>query len=1502
MSRCFVAAGLIVLGFVARNGSAADAPMLKKYGNLPLSFQAGRSGSPASYIARGQGYLIALNGSDFTIGVQPSQQLPASRICMQFLGGQRSAALPEGPLPGKVNYIIGNDPKKWDIGLPTFERVRYRDLYPGVDVVYYGTSQVYGNQQNLEFDLDVKPGGNPDSIRLKFDGVSNLAVENSGSIVLGSPAGELRLKLPVVYQEIGGKRQSVKGTFRKLSNGEVAFAVGSYDHSKNLVIDPTIEYSTFVGGGSSYSYPQAIAVDSSNNAYITGYTYAADFPTVSAAQSAFHGNSDGFVTKLNSTGTQLVYSTYIGGSGFDKLFGIAVDGSGAAWVAGESNSTDFPTMSPTQGASGGNYDAVVVKLSPSGALAFSTYLGGPNTDSGRGVALDPNGNAYVTGYALSGFPTTTGVVETTNQGSFDGFVTKYSTTGSLVYSTYLGGGSTDYAYAIAADPSGNAYVTGTTYSSGRFTGAPGGGAQSAYAGGGDAFVAKLNPGATAIPYFTFLGGSQYDVGTQIAVDSSGNAYVAGETSSLNLPVTQGVLQSSLNGATNGFAAKLNSAGSSFSYLTYIGGNRTDSLNGLALETGTGNVYLAGATDSNQFPNVNALQTALPGTSTSALFQTVNSGTSWTAFDSGLRGTVNAFSPDPTGGLAVASTDVGLFKTTNGGVSWTLESSVNSVGLARSPASSNTIYAVNGSSAYKSTDGGSTWNLTGSIGQCCSYDMVADPQTTNTVYAFYQNYGLGVVKSTDGGVTWNPVNSGLPSLTVQSMVIAPDTTLYLALQSGGVYRSTNQGTSWSSISSGLPGSFFPNTIVVSANSTTTLYVADSTNIYVTKNAGASWALIPTAVPNGSIATIGVSPQNASEVLAASYFTPVVYLSNDGGTTWNAASSGLGNASPSQFVFSLAGSSQWYALTSVTSTSWVAKLNSGGSALSYSTFLGGSGGGYFGAVATNQAQEAFVTGYTYASDFPVSAGAYSTTYLGNGQAFVTRLSDSTASCTFSVNPGNQLVYGAQQDIDFTVVAPSGCGWTASSNQPWAVVNAGANGSGTGSASLQVAGNTGATSRIATLTIAGQAVTLTQASNGCSYSLNYSSNVPTSGGLVPVQLTTGSTCDWNVVNDAPSVVSVSGATTPGSGTINLNVSANPSPGARTLHLYIADTYVSLNQSGTQTQCSYTVTPPAHLAWSGGMIAIAVSTTSGCAWTSNSNVSWATVSGAAGTTGSGSVTFNLTANPAGPSPRVGTVTVAGQTVTLTEPPPATNAGIFRQGFLWVLDVDGLETTIVPPDLVYAYGGIPGDIPIAGDWTGDGHTKIGIYRPSNGLFILDSNGNGILDAGDAVFNLHIGKSPGDIPVVGDWNGDGRSKVGYFRQGFLWILDTNGNHIFEQGTDQVYAFGGVAGDVPVVGDWTGTGKSKIGVFRQGFLWVLDANGNGTFDGPSGGDLLFPYGGIPGDVPIVGDWTGTGVTQVGIFRQGFLWALDANGDRQIDSGDFVFGYGGLPGDIPIVGRW
>ena len=247
----------------------------------------------------------------------------------------------------------------------------------------------------------------------------------------------------------------------------------------------------------------------------------------------------------------------------------------------------------------------------------------------------------------------------------------------------------------------------------------------------------------------------------------------------------------------------------------------------------------------------------------------------------------------------------------------------------------------------------------------------------------------------------------------------------------------------------------------------------------------------------------------------------------------------------------------------------------------------------------------------------------------------------------------------------------------------------------------------------------------------------------------------------------------------------------------------------------------------------------------------------------------------------------------------PASKAGVFRSGFFWLLDADGNQQLNSPPDKVFAFGGIPGDIPITGDWNGSGTTKVGVYRSSNGLFILDYDGDGQFTAADKVYSLGVGTQPGDIPVVGDWNGDGTSKIGIFRQGFFWILDTNGNGTFDAG-DQAFAYGGVAGDVPVVGDWNGNGTSKVGVFRAGFLWILDTNGSHAIDA---GDQIFPFGGIPGDVPVVGDWNGDGTSKVGVFRMGFFWVLDINGNQVFDAGtDQAFAFGGMGGDIPVVGKW
>jgi hypothetical protein len=345
----------------------------------------------------------------------------------------------------------------------------------------------------------------------------------------------------------------------------------------------------------------------------------------------------------------------------------------------------------------------------------------------------------------------------------------------------------------------------------------------------------------------------------------------------------------------------------------------------------------------------------------------------------------------------------------------------------------------------------------------------------------------------------------------------------------------------------------------------------------------------------------------------------------------------------------------------------------------------------------------------------------------------------------------------------------------------------------------------------------------------------------------------------------------------------------------------------------CGFSLMPShAAVPVGGGSGQISVPAASACSWTATSDAAWLTVTSGSSGTGTGTVGYSVAANT-GSDVRSATISVGGQTFVVTEAGTSavstvSKAGIFRAGFEWLLDADGNQQWDSPPDALYAFGGVAGDIPITGDWTGNGRTKIGIYRPKNGLFILDSNGDGVFDTGDAVYNFLAsvgGPQPGDVPVVGDWNGSGTTKIGIVRDGFLWLLDLNGNGTYEPGTDLQYAYGGAAGDVPVVGDWTGSGTTKIGVLRDGFLWLLDANGNGTYDGAAGGDFTFAFGGVEGDVPVVGDWTGDGVSKVGMFRNGFFWVLDAN-DPELNGGGpaplIGFPFGGVAGDKPVVGKW
>jgi len=604
---------------------------------LPLNFEPnrGQAAADAKFVARGGGYALLLTDRggpvlafhDRPAPTHPERQRQASHseelreiaepvtLRLDFRGGNSAPEVQgEQRLPGHSNYLIGNDPGQWLTSIPHYARVRYLEVYPGVDVLYYT------KEQQLEYDFIVRPGANPDSIRLTTEGALEMD-ESEGSLVLKTAAGSAVLQKPVAYQEGPDGEREVACNY-VLDKGEVRFSLGDYDRGKVLRIDPVLSYSAPLDAELT-----AIAVDSSGNSYLTGSTASADFPaTPGVFQSSYRGGSNGggdaIVAKLDPTGSTLLFATYLGGNGNDSASSIALDSNGRVIVAGWTSSADFPVNHAFQSTLLGIQDAFVSKLNADGTqLLYSTYLGGSGDDFAWGVALDSSDRALVAGETGSpNFPTSTGTFQAVfGGGNADAFIAKVDTTqsgaASLLFATYLGGNNPDAAGAIAVDRTGNVFVTGATRSSNFPTASPwqpSCASCSASTSGPsgptptyDAFVSKLNASGTALVYSTFLGGNDYDAGRGIALDSMGNAHIAGETRSSDFPSTIGAFQASYQGVGDFFLTKLSPAGSAL-YSTFVGGSGFDAASGIALDD-SGNAYLVGSSGSADFPTVHPLQ-------------------------------------------------------------------------------------------------------------------------------------------------------------------------------------------------------------------------------------------------------------------------------------------------------------------------------------------------------------------------------------------------------------------------------------------------------------------------------------------------------------------------------------------------------------------------------------------------------------------------------------------------------------------------------------------------------------------------------------------------------------------------------------------------------------------------------------------------------------------------------------------------------------------------------
>jgi len=636
----------------ARRASASARPPVLSV-SLPLFFEVnqGQTDSRVKFMARGHGYGLFLTADEAVLELQRSavsHQPSANSVIRMRLAGANTAPRVSGAqlLPGKSNYFIGNDPKKWRHNVPQFARVEYSNVYPGVNLAYYG------RQGQLEYDFRVAPGADPGRIAMDFEGAA--AHLDSGDLVLSTGQGDIRFHAPSVYQANGNLQQSVDGRFHQLAGNRIGFEVGPYDHSRELVIDPVLSYSTYLGG-TGVERLTHVAADSGLNMYVAGSTTSADFPGVSGTfQTSNHGTDDIFIAKIDATGSTLVYATYLGGSQTELLAGVAVDsGTGDVYVAGTTFSNDFPTSTnafqtspPVTGTHGflSRLDANAINL------LYSTYLAGTNAaanavDQVTGLAIDGRNNAFVTGNttstdAATGFPATTTGYQTTSLATTQFFASKINTAGtgatSMLYSTYFGGqnpaGATATDGGIAIDASGNMYITGTTnfifdptaVTNDPRTNFPILNAQQAclneppsvtacniaLTGATDAFVAKINPNrpnGAGLLYSTYLGGSDNDTGLAIAVDNANDAYVTGETFSSDWSVH---VNNNLGGG-DAFIAKItNPTGTNtifpLTFFTFIGGTGEDIGRAIAADSVQA-AHVTGSTSSGDLVTTNPFQ-------------------------------------------------------------------------------------------------------------------------------------------------------------------------------------------------------------------------------------------------------------------------------------------------------------------------------------------------------------------------------------------------------------------------------------------------------------------------------------------------------------------------------------------------------------------------------------------------------------------------------------------------------------------------------------------------------------------------------------------------------------------------------------------------------------------------------------------------------------------------------------------------------------------------------
>jgi hypothetical protein len=941
----------------------------------PPGFMAneGQADPSVRFLAQGNSYSLMLTSDEAVLALQKPEvtgSVPAASdaVLRLQLVGANSVPNPVGldPLPGRSNYLIGDDPSRWHTNVATYGRVEYRDVYAGITLAYHSSAA-----RQLEYDFTVAPEADPGVIRLAFQGADGMTLDAQGNLVLHTVGGDVVEQAPLIYQESNGVRQTVAGGYELRDNGQIAFRVGPYDHTQPIIIDPVLVYSTYLGG-SGRDEGNAIAVDGAGNVYVAGRTFSPDFPVLNAFEAApdrlgtGFGGSAAFVTKYDATGA-LVYSTYLGGSKppnwfgavGDSALGIAVDGSGQAYLAGRTTTVDFPSVNAIEPFRGGfGFSAnFLAKLNPTGSgLVYSTSLGDFNL---TGFTADGAGNVYVTG---------------------NSFVEKLDPTGKVVYSTVLDGGNSNLITGLAVDAAGAAYVTGTTLSD-AFPTTPG------------AFEPRFRSTTT----FTIAKGGATWSNTGLSVPVS---FLAADPSQpLTLYAASSPILQSDSTTTRGLF-KSTDGGNNWAPLSPINASV------LAIDPVTSTTLYAG---SNQFLRV---------------YKSTEGGAHWVPSDISERDfffdnvTALAIDPSTPATLYAGTTRNGVFKSTDAGAHWTAVN--NGLFDARSgtiPAltsliidshTTTTLYAGTVDRVFKSSDSGATWALSaaGMPDTAGTTALVQDPSAPATLYA--GTAFDGIFKTTNGGASWTANNRGISGVIqpdgittvfgiVTSVVIDPSQpgTIYVALDGreanapAGVFKSTDGGGTWAALNTGLPGPNIREIATLAIDPKGTLFAGRTeleSDVFVAKvkpdGSGLAYATYLGGTRDDTGGGIAVDAAGNAYVTGAT---------NSADFPTANAPQAVNHGGPAADVNARPGTD-----------AFVAKLSADGSTLVYGTYLGGTANDVGSAIAVDAAGNAYVIGQTESTDFPIQH-ALQPTPGGAGDAFVARLNVAGMALDYSTYLG-------------------------------------------------------------------------------------------------------------------------------------------------------------------------------------------------------------------------------------------------------------------------------------------------------------------------------------------------------------------------------------------------------------------------------------------------------------------------------------------------------------------